>query len=206
MRTLKRRFYCLPALSCLWASILLNLHSVFGFSSVTISENISRKTTLANPLSKTISPDPLTKKRYHSTGLCSKLSDDEKNSRRISVLLCPAQFCVPADYESFFETLRVSHNSDSDVSIGTCRVAPLPRTEWIKVAKQLPTKAFLDAELSVPKTLDWYFDAIEAGLAEIFAEEGENASIALIGHSIGGWVARAYLGGLSRYVDYDKFS
>lgn len=78
-----------------------------------------------------------------------------------------------------------------------CRVAELPRTEWIKVARQLPTKAFFDANLPVRKTLDWYFDGIESALAEIFAEEGPDTNICVIGHSIGGWVARAFLGGMA---------
>jgi len=119
--------------------------------------------------------------------------ESEIKTRSVSILLCPAQFCVPADYQDFFSTLR--SRSKEDLSIGTCRVAPLPRTEWIKVARQLPTKEFWNAELPVKKTLGWYFDAIEAGMAEIFAEEGEDANIAIVGHSIGGWVARAYLGG-----------
>jgi pimeloyl-ACP methyl ester carboxylesterase len=38
---------------------------------------------------------------------------------------------------------------------------------------------------------------MENALGEIYAQEGENAQICIIGHSIGGWVARAYLGGLS---------
>lgn len=122
--------------------------------------------------------------------------------RRVSVLLCPAQFCVPADYDSFFSTIssRLNNNNDNNINnitLGTCRVAPLPRTEWIKVAKQLPTKEFLDANLSIPTTLKWYFDAMEEALSEIYAVEGEDANVAIVGHSIGGWVARAYLGGLS---------
>jgi hypothetical protein len=120
---------------------------------------------------------------------------EKSKGGRVAVLLCPAQFCVPADYESFFERLR---NLPLDgKTIGTCRVAPLPRTEWIKVARQLPTKEFLEAKLSVEKTLDWYFDAVENALAEIYAEEGCDVNICMIGHSIGGWVARAYLGGIS---------
>jgi triacylglycerol esterase/lipase EstA (alpha/beta hydrolase family) len=91
------------------------------------------------------------------------------------------------------------------VEIVATRVAPLPRTEWIKVAKQLPTKNFIDANLSVKVTLDWYFEAIERGLSELLAEAGgksnmDDVEICVIGHSIGGWVARAYLGGLSGYV------
>lgn len=115
----------------------------------------------------------------------------------LSILLCPAQFCVPADYNVLFENLRKELGNDR---IRSCRVAPLPRTEWIKVAKSLPTMDYINAELSVFQTLDWYFVAIETSLTEIFAQDGKDAEICFIGHSIGGWVARAYIGGLSRYV------
>lgn len=117
-----------------------------------------------------------------------------KQKKKMAVLLCPAQFCVPVDYTDLLEAIQSGHE---DVDVVATRVAPLPRTEWIKVAKQLPTKAFLDAELSVPVTLDWYFDAIEEGLADLLSRGGDDAEICIIGHSIGGWVARAYLGGLS---------
>mmetsp|Transcript_26905 Transcript_26905/g.41207 ORF Transcript_26905/g.41207 Transcript_26905/m.41207 type:complete len:356 (+) Transcript_26905:118-1185(+) len=121
------------------------------------------------------------------------------NKKRVAVLLCPAQFCVPVDYEDLFEDLKahLEESGESSVDIGTCRVAPLPRTEWIKVARNLPTKAFLDAKLPVHSTLAWYFEAMEKGLADIFAAEGPDVEVAIIGHSIGGWVARAFLGGLS---------
>uniref|UniRef100_A0A7S2SI00 GPI inositol-deacylase n=1 Tax=Eucampia antarctica TaxID=49252 RepID=A0A7S2SI00_9STRA len=118
-------------------------------------------------------------------------NSSEKNEKT-AVLLCPAQFCVPADYEVLMSLLK-----KENPSISTCKVTPLPRTEWIKVAKQLPTKPFLDASLSCYKTLDWYFDAMEQALSQIFAEEGNDVKICIVGHSIGGWVARAYLGGLS---------
>ena len=121
--------------------------------------------------------------------------------KRVAVLLCPAQFCVPLDYTELLDTIQSSLSSSSqhNVEIVATRVAPLPRTEWIKVAKQLPTKNFIDANLSVRVTLDWYFEAMERGLSELMAESGNNndVEICVIGHSIGGWVARAYLGGLS---------
>jgi len=123
----------------------------------------------------------------------SAISSKTPSDRKVSVLICPAQFCVPADYESLITNLQKQH---ADI-IGTCRVAPLPRTEWIKVAKQLPTKEYLDATLPCHRTLDWYFRAMETALGEIYAAEGDDTNICIIGHSIGGWVARAYLGGLS---------
>ena len=134
-------------------------------------------------------------------------SNNNKKQRKVAVLLCPAQFCVPGDYEDFFAALKqhFAENDDDDdddksattTEIGTCRVAPLPRTEWIKVARQLPTPEFLQAKLPVLKTLSWYFDAMDKALADIFEQEGQDVNLCIIGHSIGGWVARGYLGGLS---------
>jgi hypothetical protein len=91
--------------------------------------------------------------------------------------------------------------------VGAAAVAPLPRTEWIKVARQLPTAEFARGELSVPKTLDWYFGAIDRGVSDLLSQlqrggnsgdEEDDVGLCLVGHSIGGWVARAYLGGMSR--------
>ena len=118
--------------------------------------------------------------------------------KRVSILLCPAQFCVPDDYDVLFASIREAEKRlDNDIEIGTCKSCDLPRTEWIKVAKQLPTAEFLQARLPVQKTLGWYFEAMERGLVDILAEEGPGANICIIGHSIGGWVARAYLGGMA---------
>ena len=112
---------------------------------------------------------------------------------KTAVLLCPAQFCVPVDYQSLLEALK-----NTNEKICCCKVAPLLRTKWIEVAKSLPSKAYLDGTLPVYSTLSWYFNAIETALYEIYAEQGPNVNVCLIGHSIGGWIARAYLGGLSR--------
>lgn len=125
--------------------------------------------------------------------------------RKVALLLCPAQFCVPDDYSDLWETLPSHIDVSEDDKTTTrlvinkklSRVIPLSRRDWIKVSKQLPTQDFIDANLRVHKTLDWYFDAIEEGLSDIFDAQ-EVDSICIVGHSIGGWVARAYLGGLSR--------
>lgn len=123
------------------------------------------------------------------------VGDERKD--RLAVLICPAQFCVPADYETLISDIKEFASEKLTVDIGTCRVAPLPRTEWIKVARNLPTRSFVESTLPVHKTLDWYFAAMEDAISDIFAEEGEGVNLSIIGHSIGGWVARAYLGGLS---------
>ena len=141
-------------------------------------------------LSFVVKPSAPTEIKLFST------SDETLSSTRtkpVAVLICPAQFCVPKDYESLISTLQ-----DKSPLIISGRVANLPRTEWIKVAKQLPTSDFFSANLNNAKTLQWYFDAIETGVSDIFAEHGEDIDICIIGHSIGGWVARSYLGGLSQ--------
>jgi PGAP1-like protein len=115
--------------------------------------------------------------------------------QKVAVLVCPAQFCVPADYEGLME--RLTPHMASDRILVDCRVAPLPRTEWIKVARQLPTAAFVQGQLPVPETLEWYFTAIEQALSDLWATHGPDTNVCLVGHSMGGWVARAYLGGLA---------
>jgi len=184
-----------------------SLTAVNGFQS-TVPQSTTRPIVHAPRTSDTVlgaslSSTPENKKNqpstiqtpYNETGKLGKLE-------RVALLVCPAQFCVPDDYAVLFENLRALSSDDAATlawpRIGTCVVAPLPRTEWIRVARQLPTRAFWDARLPVHSTLDWYFDAIEKGLAQIFAQEGEDVRICIVGHSIGGWVARAYLGGLGR--------
>jgi PGAP1-like protein len=146
----------------------------------------------------------------------------KRRRRHVSLLVCPAQFCVPDDYTVLFETIKEqllllnnNNNNNTDIiELGTCVVCPLPRTEWIKVSKQLPTKNFIQGTLNVQDTLDWYFNSIEAAASTIVSTEMMNGytftqdnnnkdendidnTICIIGHSIGGWVARAYLGGMS---------
>jgi hypothetical protein len=128
----------------------------------------------------------------------STTEESRKKTRPVAILVCPAQFCVPSDYICLSENLKELQEQENDMpEILSCQVAPLPRTEWIKVARNLPTRAFLEARLPVASTLKWYFDAIETGIADIFASHGHDVNICIVGHSIGGWVARAYLGGLS---------
>lgn len=151
-----------------------------------------------------------------TTSFSSQMKSDETSGienvspagseRKIALLLCPAQFCVPDDYSDLWETLpshvEVGNGDDTTTRIAInkelSRVVPLTRRDWIKVSKQLPTQDFIEANLRVHKTLDWYFDAIEEGLSDIIDAEAEVDGICIVGHSIGGWVARAYLGGLAR--------
>jgi hypothetical protein len=210
-----------------WLVLLLiaDNHSVEAFSGVEIGcRRSSRDSSSSLFLSQATIQNTAAADTSSSSSSSSSLPE-----RKVAILLCPAQFCVPDDYADLWETLP-SHidiiedvaDSDSDsTSIGPTtttttrriavdkdlsRVVPLSRRDWIKVSKQLPTTNFLEATLEVHKTLDWYFDSIETGLNEILSlsqqqkNNGDSGldGICFVGHSIGGWVARAYLGGLSR--------
>jgi len=155
-------------------------------STIALHQTRREQTTPSSLLSAVESTEEATANRSTST-----------TPKNVAIILCPAQFCVPADYTSFLSSIGSSTHLPPNTNIIASRVAPLPRTEWIKVAKQLPTMQFINAELDVQVTLDWYFDAIERALAELFAECGDDVEVCLVGHSIGGWVARAYLGGMS---------
>lgn len=135
-----------------------------------------------------------------NSGAGNSMKNSSSPKQKVAVLLCPAQFCIPADYTELWPTLRKTlEEGDSPIELAaSSRVVPLSRLDWIKVARQLPTKEFVQAKLPVRPTLIWYFEAIEKALADILAAEGPDVQIAIVGHSIGGWVARAYLGGLSQ--------
>jgi hypothetical protein len=181
---------------------LMHVEEASAFLLPSASQNVPRSILAAPPLLQQQQQRDVTQQTRESATLFAVTSSSDSNNgetaakKKVAVLVCPAQFCVPADYACLEEQLR-----RLVPELQTFIVAPLPRTEWIKVAQQLPTVAFVQAKLPVLETLSWYFDAIEQGLSEIFAssdsEDGGDVSICIIGHSIGGWVARAYLGGLA---------
>ena len=148
---------------------------------------------ISSPLIKqsTIKRPPVSLITLKDKAESSSLSSSSK--KKIAILICPAQFCVPADYQSLIQSIQ-----KRNPLVISAKVAQLPRTEWIKVARQLPTQSFFTASLNNAKTLKWYFDAIESSLAEIYAETDNDTNICIIAHSIGGWVARGYLGGLGQ--------
>jgi hypothetical protein len=145
-----------------------------------------------------------------SSSISATTKEKEEPSRRrkrVSILICPAQFCVPSDYDAMIQDLQEFFRHDDaaenrSIELGTCRVVTLPRTEWIKVAKSLPTKEYIDGTLLTRKTVPWYYDAMEDAFCDILAaqpndDDDYTNSVCIIGHSIGGWIARGYLGGLS---------
>ena len=173
--------------------------SVEAFQRVSPSSKRGRFLSVStNALRSIVAGSETLMKRQEQSNIDSSKSSSSK--QKVAVLLCPAQFCVPGDYTELWPTLRKTlEEGNSPIELAdSSRVVPLSRLDWIKVARQLPTMEFVQAKLPVRPTLYWYFDAIEKALADILAAEGPDVQIAMVGHSIGGWVARAYLGGMSQ--------
>jgi len=102
------------------------------------------------------------------------------------VVLCPAQFGTAEDYAELKETLAKQGFA--------LYPAPLSRLDWLKIVPSTLTKEFFTAELRPNKTLGFFYEALDQAMAAVDDDFGAEAAVAFLGHSIGGWVARSYIG------------
>ena len=107
-------------------------------------------------------------------------------SGKAAVVLCPAQFSGPRDYGALARDLRARGHA-----VYACRLTPL---KWLTIVKSVPTRAYFAGELEPSPSLDFYLEEISAAFARAEAAT-PGGDVALLAHSIGGWVARAWLGG-----------
>ena len=56
------------------------------------------------------------------------------------------------------------------------------------------TKDFFTATLRPKKTLGFFYEALDKAFEQVEADYGSDIQVAVLGHSIGGWVARSYIG------------
>lgn len=103
------------------------------------------------------------------------------------VIIAPAQFGVPKDYEPLRQAL-LARGHERVV------VCPLRRFDWLRIVPSVFTSAFWTAELEPTPTLNFFYEALDAAFGAV------DDDVSLVGHSIGGWVARAYLGERQRTV------
>lgn len=109
-----------------------------------------------------------------------------RNAELRPVILCPAQFGTAEDYEDLKSDLK---------SRGFALYpAPLSRLDWLRIVPSTFTKEFFTAELRPNKTLGFFYEALDKALARVEADFTPDVPIAVLGHSIGGWVARSYIG------------
>lgn len=113
--------------------------------------------------------------------------DQTSNStpQRVAVLL-PSQLGTKRDYDEF----RKDFERESGMKM---YITPLERLDWPKgLVGSFFTKEFLEGRLLPRQTLSFYFKRVDEAVAAALAEN-PGAEIVLLSHSIGGWVARAWL-------------
>ncbi|CAM9520429.1 unnamed protein product, partial [Choristocarpus tenellus] len=109
----------------------------------------------------------------------------DNSSEKCPVLICPAQLGVAKDYLSMVSEL----NARGFPAYG----ADLTRLGWI--TGLLPSAISPDywtGNLTPDKTLKFYFEGMDRTM-EIINENHPGQGLHIVGHSIGGWVARAWL-------------
>ncbi|GLI70045.1 hypothetical protein VaNZ11_014812 [Volvox africanus] len=74
-------------------------------------------------------------------------------------------------------------------------VVPLERKDWFRVAGALFTRGFWQGKLTTHPGYSWYLERVAETVEHAISETGAEQVI-LVGHSAGGWLARAYLGDL----------
>ncbi len=115
-------------------------------------------------------------------------ADAVTRAERNPVIVCPAQFGTAEDYEELVDALRSRGHPTT--------VVPLRRRDWFRLIPASLTAEYWRGELRPETALPFYFESLDkAADAAVAASPGR--PISLVAHSIGGWVARAYLGQLS---------
>lgn len=109
------------------------------------------------------------------------------------ILVCPAQFGTPSDYDSFAADLRARGHP--------VFIAPLTKFNWFELVPSFLSREYWTGELEPSKVLQFYYRALDAALqdarkhlAETQDAGATSRRIHVVAHSIGGWVARAWLG------------
>jgi pimeloyl-ACP methyl ester carboxylesterase len=84
-------------------------------------------------------------------------------------------------------------------------VAPLQFTDWFRLIPASLTPEYWKGELSPDVALPFYYEAIDKGVSQL-QDKYPGKKIQLLAHSIGGWIARAYLGQLTDVARNATFS
>ena len=103
------------------------------------------------------------------------------------VLICPAQFGTDNDYADLIEGLSARGHP--------VMVAPLEFAAWFRLIPAALTPEYWKGELDPDVALPFYYEALEEGTRQL-REQYPDRKIQLVAHSIGGWIARSYLGQL----------
>jgi pimeloyl-ACP methyl ester carboxylesterase len=101
------------------------------------------------------------------------------------VIVFPAQIGIEEDYDELSEAILRSTGMKTYVT-------PLTRLDWpLGLIPSFFSKEYLEGTLT-PRTLSFYFQKVDIAVSKALAENPETEFL-LLGHSIGGWIARAWL-------------
>eukprot|EP00752_Nemacystus_decipiens_P010496 g9351.t1 len=107
------------------------------------------------------------------------------SEEKCPVLICPAQLSIPGDYTQMVADLKERGFP--------AYCADLSRLGWITgLLPSAFSPEYFKGELTPATTLKFYYEAIDRTLQEI-KENHPGQGVHLVGHSIGGWVGRAWL-------------
>jgi len=187
-----------------------NKGTKFIFQKMTIQAQQKQQSSLASPLTKKegegekeSSSSCLSVFPPEDIGIAYKVyseqiehdTDEEERTKNEGlvlrpVVICPQQFGgKPGDYTELINKLRkVGH------PVYLVRLSTL---EWLSITKSAFSKAYLVGELEPKKALPFYLDAIDKTVAKIPTNnknDNNNGEYSILSHSIGGWIARAWLG------------
>ena len=115
-------------------------------------------------------------------------TDEEEKSRNEglserAVVICPQQFGgKPGDYATLTTQLRERGHP--------VYVAKMSALDWLSITKSAFSAAYWKGELEPSEALGFYMDAIDGAVRRL----GDDEEFTILSHSIGGWVARAWLG------------
>lgn len=114
------------------------------------------------------------------------------------VLVFPQQFGCQGDYEDLRSSLEQRMN-DKDNGGGKVSVVtvPLTRLDWpLGLVPSFFSPEYREGRLTPRQTLGFYFTAVDKAVVSALSAldvSVEEADISIVSHSIGGWVARAWL-------------
>ena len=71
-------------------------------------------------------------------------------------------------------------------------VVPIKRLQWLKIVYSLFTPEYYSSKCVPEKSFKFYLEAVRDTVTKTTEKYGK--PVILVGHSAGGWLARAYLG------------
>ncbi|MED6208948.1 hypothetical protein PIB30_049843 [Stylosanthes scabra] len=113
-------------------------------------------------------------------------SQSTSNNYRPAVIL-PGLGNNSGDYQKLEQTLKDKYGVPT-------MVAKVARLDWFRNAAGLVDPNYWRGTLQPRPVLDWYLKRVDDAVQQAKdLSQGQDASISLIGHSAGGWLARLYL-------------